>query len=111
MFIAAVIVWCASGLSEPSDIALATKRLHRLDGLSTSSSASSGPAGRISSRSRSTAGSRAITSRVKIANAPAGSVGCGTLRALPTTDCSAFTVGGCQACGSATSALRKRTQP
>ena len=28
MFMAAVMVWCASGLSEPSDMALAMKRLH-----------------------------------------------------------------------------------
>ena len=39
MFIAAVIVWCASGLSEPSDIADATKRFTMLDPDSISSSA------------------------------------------------------------------------
>ena len=30
MFMAAVMVWCASGLSEPSDMALAMKRLYML---------------------------------------------------------------------------------
>src|SRR5665213_2750037 len=111
MFIPAVIVWCASGLKEPSDMALEIKRLARLDDGSTLLTGSSGPDGRIFSRSRSTAGSCSRTSCVKMANAPAGSVGCGTLRAVPTTDCNALTLGGCQACGSETLVLRNLTQP
>ena len=110
-FIAAVMVWCASGLSEPRLIALATNRLHRLSGTSTSATPNSGPAGRISSRSRSVTASPASRFRLKILNAAAGSSLAAPALVLPTTVCRAFTLAGCHLCGSADSELRKRMSP
>ena len=64
VFMAMVMVECASGLSEPSDMALEMKRFIRLAGASTFSSAISGPAGRISSSSRSSVGDSFVATAV-----------------------------------------------
>ena len=63
MFIAAVIVWCASGLSDPSDIALAINRRYRFSAGSTCSTGNGAAAARTSSRSRSTVGSFSVAWR------------------------------------------------
>jgi hypothetical protein len=53
---ASVMVWWASGLKEPSDMAEAMKRLTMVGAVSTWSSANGAAAGRISNRSRKTVG-------------------------------------------------------
>ena len=108
-FIASVMVWCASGESDPNDMALAMNVRVMVLGRSHLLERNSAPAGRISSRSRRCEGRGSAACEANVAKGASASAA--PCFVDPTTVCRARTVVGCHECDSASSALRNRTKP
>ena len=107
-FIAMDIVSCASGESEPSDIADETKRA-RMDSIGSTAFSGIAWPSRIARRSRTVVGAPPFARSLNVRHASSGVIVVREARALPTACCNACTVVGAQACGSPS--FRKRMRP